>query len=433
MRAEIAAESEGRRRTRALTWYAGGIAAIEAAGAAVAALLPVGSEGTVTGPLLVVVIAVYVIVLLPTFLVARSSRIGTSTRTRGHFPLLRCVPMFAGAFAVMLLASGPAFLSVALTAELHGRMWVAPAAVAFTAGALIAPLVLAALERRRFPALALWPLLGVGMIGGWSVAAWSVGGLLFAQFLSGVFMTSFEGTIDARVAETVPEQVTAGMAWAGAARALGSAAALLGAGGDRRRRARSGERPLWCRPRVGRLRRAARSPRRRAAGRGGLAAYAGLSSQVRLAILTVAAHVRPAARQLACVVVAVLACIALAAPGAARAPSAAATTVSGTLTLRPASVQQVCKGTRGGTVAKPLVRLSCGATGVFTRLPARAGANYYWKWTLPISNTGSTKALGPEVGRSGSTSAPAISSISPRRARRRPAVGRPPGRRGSGS
>ena len=75
--------------------------------------------------------------------------------------------------------------------------------------------------------------------------------------------------------------------------------------------------------------------------------------------------------------------------------------MSGTLTLRPASVQKVCKGTRGGTTAKPLVRLSCGATGVFTGLPARAGANYYWKWTLPISNTGTTKALGPEVGRIG--------------------------------
>jgi hypothetical protein len=104
---------------------------------------------------------------------------------------------------------------------------------------------------------------------------------------------------------------------------------------------------------------------------------------------------------LACVVVAVLACIALAAPGAARAPSAVAKTVSGTITLPPASVQQVCKGTRAGTIAKPLVRLSCGATGVFTGLPARAGANYYWKWTLPISNTGTTKALGPEVGRIG--------------------------------
>ena len=169
--------------------------------------------------------------------------------------------MFAGAFAVMLLASGPAFLSVALTAELHGRMWVAPAAVAFTAGALIAPLVVAALERRRFPALALWPLLGVGMIGGWSVAAWSVGGLLFAQFLSGVFMTSLEGTIDARVAETVPEQVTAGMAWAGAVRALGSAAAVASApAAIARRRARSGERPLRRRPGVARLRRARRSP-----------------------------------------------------------------------------------------------------------------------------------------------------------------------------
>jgi hypothetical protein len=170
-----------------------------------------------------------VIALLPTFLVGRGSRVAASARSLGHFPLLRCAPMFGGAFAVMLLASAPAFLSVALTAELHGRMWVAPAAVAFTAGALAAPLVVATLERRRIPASSLWPLLGVGMIGGWSVAAWSVGGLLFAQVLSGVFMTALEGTIDARVAEVVPEQVTAGMAWAGAVRALGSAAAVASA------------------------------------------------------------------------------------------------------------------------------------------------------------------------------------------------------------
>ena len=129
----------------------------------------------------------------------------------------------------MLVASGPAFLAVALTAELHGRMWVAPAAAAFTAGALLAPLVLAGLERRKLPATALWPLLGVGMIGGWALAPLGVAGLLFAQCLSGIFMTSLEGTIDARVADVVPEHVTAGMGWAAAVRALGSATAVASA------------------------------------------------------------------------------------------------------------------------------------------------------------------------------------------------------------
>ena len=39
----------------------------------------------------------------------------------------------------MALASGPTFLSVGLAVELHGRFWVAAAAVAFTVGSLAAP------------------------------------------------------------------------------------------------------------------------------------------------------------------------------------------------------------------------------------------------------------------------------------------------------
>jgi hypothetical protein len=104
--------------------------------------------------------------------------------------------------------------------------------------------------------------------------------------------------------------------------------------------------------------------------------------------------------QVALTVVAAAASVGFAAPGAAHAP-AAATVVSGTLVLPAASVQRVCRGTRAGTKTKPLVRLSCGATGVFAGQPARAGANYYWNWTLPISNAGTTKALGPEAGRIG--------------------------------
>jgi hypothetical protein len=103
---------------------------------------------------------------------------------------------------------------------------VAPAAIAFTAGALVAPLVVGALARNRLPTTVLWPLLGVGMIAGWAVAPLHPAGLLLAQVMSGIFMTSLEGTIDARVAELVPGQITAGMGWAGAVRALGSAAAV---------------------------------------------------------------------------------------------------------------------------------------------------------------------------------------------------------------
>jgi hypothetical protein len=105
-------------------------------------------------------------------------------------------------------------------------------------------------------------------------------------------------------------------------------------------------------------------------------------------------------RQLVLTVGTVVACVALAAPGAAHAP-AATISLSGLLTFPTAPVEQVCKGTRAGTKTKLLVRLSCGVTGVFAGKPARAGANYYWKWTLPVSNTGTTKALGPEVGRIG--------------------------------
>jgi len=225
MRAEIATESAGR-RTRALTWYAGGIAAVEAAGAAVAALLPVGVSSGIHGPVLLSVVVIYVVSLIPTFFVARGSRLPRSLPVRERFPLLRCAPTLAGGFAVMLLASGPAFLAVALTAEFAGRAWVAPAAIAFTIGAIVAPLVVAGLERRRLPATVVWPLLGVGMIGGWALAPVSIAGLLLAQFLSGMFMTSLEGTIDARVADLVPDRVTAGMGWGGAVRALGGAAAV---------------------------------------------------------------------------------------------------------------------------------------------------------------------------------------------------------------
>jgi len=225
MRAEVAAVAVGR-RARALTWYVGGIAAVEAAGAATAAVLPVGDRGTVTGSLLLVVIGFYAACLLPTIVVARGSCVPRSRRLVDASRLLRRAPALGGGFVVMLLASGPTFLAVALAAELHGRLWVAPAAVAFTLGALLAPAVVGAVERHSTPSFVSWPLLGVGIVAGWAAAPWDPAGLLVAQLLSGVFMTALEGTIDARVADDAEDELTAGLGWAASTRALGSAAAV---------------------------------------------------------------------------------------------------------------------------------------------------------------------------------------------------------------
>jgi len=222
MRAEVAAVDL---RARAMTWYMGGIAAVEAAGAGAGALLPVGSGGTVTGGLLVAVIAFHAAVLLPTILVARASPIAVSQRRPMRARLGERAGVLSGGFAVMVLGSGPAFLSVALAAELHGRAWVAAAAATFTVGALLAPLAAVVLERTQLPGLATWPILGVGMIAGWIVAPWHPAGLLLATLLSGIFMTTFEGTMDARIAAD-RASATDALGWAAAARALGSAAAV---------------------------------------------------------------------------------------------------------------------------------------------------------------------------------------------------------------
>ena len=75
--------------------------------------------------------------------------------------------------------------------------------------------------------------------------------------------------------------------------------------------------------------------------------------------------------------------------------------VKGTLKLGVNTVPKLCRAARAGTAAKPRVRISCGAVGVFEGQPARAGANYFWTWTLPIGADGKTKANGPEKGRIG--------------------------------
>ena len=224
MRAEVAAVSS---RAAAMTGYMVCIASIEAGGAAVAALLPVGSSGTIAGSLLIAVIAWYAVCLIPQLIIGHTARVGRSERRRGRPRISGQTGALAGGFFVMFLASGPTLLSVGLAVEFHGRSWVAASAIAFTLGSLAAPLLAAAEDRARLPARVTWPLLGAGMIGGWIVAPWHPAGLILAQVLAGLCMTTFEGTMDARAAaREIGGRVTASLAWTASARAFGSSVAV---------------------------------------------------------------------------------------------------------------------------------------------------------------------------------------------------------------
>ncbi|GIJ43790.1 hypothetical protein Val02_06760 [Virgisporangium aliadipatigenens] len=217
MRAEVAAVEA---TARAMTGYVMTIAAIEAAGAGAAALLP--GE---TVPLWVV--AVYVLSLLPAYLSARRARV-VATPTPGGTARVR-LPVWAlcGGAGIALLATGPTLLAVALAAELHGQVWVAGAAAAFSVGCLCSSWAVEAVGRLRLPQTVGWPLWGVGMLAGWTVAAWHPVALLVAQFMAGLCMTAFEGEMDSRVAErTRGGAVTRVLAWAASTRALGSALAV---------------------------------------------------------------------------------------------------------------------------------------------------------------------------------------------------------------
>ncbi|MEV6931082.1 hypothetical protein AB0M46_42235, partial [Dactylosporangium sp. NPDC051485] len=243
MRAEVAAVDA---RPRAMTRYALSIAAVEAAGASVAALLPLHRVA------LAAVFVVYGLSLLPTILAARRSRVLSSPRNAPRaLPVDRRdgverptrverrraetaaktaglpFAVLAAGSGVMLLAAGPTLLSVALATELHGRHAVAGAAAAFSAGCLLSSWAVDRAGRLRLPAPVLWPLWGVGMLAGWLLAPAHVAGLFLAQFLSGLSMTAFEGGMDARLARRArPGTVTTVLAWSASTRALGSAIAV---------------------------------------------------------------------------------------------------------------------------------------------------------------------------------------------------------------
>jgi hypothetical protein len=237
MRAEVAAADP---RGAAMTWYMVAVAAIEAAGTATAALLPTGPTGLVSGPLLIAVIACHGGALLPTWLVAAGAQVPRAQPAARSVPRALSVPrltsylagpltgLLASGGLVMLLGSGPTLLAVGLAAQLHGTRWVAGSALSFAAGSLLAPLSVARLERRAAPPSIAWPALGVGMVAGWSFAAWHPAALLAAQFLSGTCMSALEGDMDARVAaaDASLRGVTASLASAAALRAFGSATAV---------------------------------------------------------------------------------------------------------------------------------------------------------------------------------------------------------------
>ncbi len=232
MRAEVAAVSDG---ASGITWYGTIVAAVEALGVAAGALV----LGAGTRPSSTVVAAVgvlYVAALVPTLLVAGGSKVPRSAvgpaRPRRPFSVLRSRsprrPRVSRVTVVgallMMAASAPALLAVALAAELHGRVAVGMSAAAFTVGSLLAPTLAGFVERTLRNHLGWWLLLATGMVLGWTMAAQSVVWLCAAQLLSGLCMTTLEGLLDTRASRERPDAVTSALAHATAARALGSSA-----------------------------------------------------------------------------------------------------------------------------------------------------------------------------------------------------------------
>ena len=251
MRAEVTAVAPG---ARAMTRYALCIAAVEAAGTGLGALLPSGPNGYPTGIPLLLIFIVYAGSLVPTMLSARRARVspqGTQvtatvvgygvtrpavsfashrvgTRASSRRRRLPTSPrlLFAGG-AVMLLASGPTLLAVPLTTELHGRAWVAGAAVAFSLGCLLSTIAVEVIGKLQLPAVLRWSLWGLGMLIGWIAAPLHAFSVLFAQFVAGLSQTAFEGDMDALVAgEAPPQAVTTALAYSASTRALGGSIAV---------------------------------------------------------------------------------------------------------------------------------------------------------------------------------------------------------------
>lgn len=225
MRSEVATAG---RNELSMTRYVAAIISIEAVGATLAAVLPITSHGGVAAHWVAAVMVVYSISLLPTAFVARRSTVPVlepGPRRRAlQGPERR---LLAIGTAVMVLCAGPTLLYVGLAAKLHGRTSVGGAAVAFALGSLLAPTASRWARRHGVPATTMWTVWGAGMVVGWALAPWSVAGLCVAQFLSGLSLTAFEGSMDNALALSATSgNVTTTLARGSASRALGGAVAV---------------------------------------------------------------------------------------------------------------------------------------------------------------------------------------------------------------
>ena len=241
MRAEVTAVDA---KPKAMTRFALCIAAVEAAGTCLAALLPLGANAYPTGWVLVAVVAGYAGSLVPTILTAGRARVTPDGNRHGVLApgaarpamiyanasrrLLPVSPrLLAAGGAIMLLASGPTLLAVPLTTELYGQDWVAGAAIAFTLGCLLSTKAIELIGKLRLPTVLRWSLWGLGMLIGWLVAPLHAVTVLLAQFLAGLSQAAFEGDMDSRVAaEAPPEGMTAALAYSASTRALGGSLAV---------------------------------------------------------------------------------------------------------------------------------------------------------------------------------------------------------------
>lgn len=224
MRSEVARANGAGGRGRSLTWYAVAIAASEALAAGAAALL-LGS--TPPAAVLVAVSAGYVLSLLPQWWVGSHADPVLHRQGARSRPMARTTRQVAGPASlgagVFALTGAPALLATVLAYELHGSAGVVVSALAFTVGSLGATTAQAAVGSWRpaaLPAL----VLGAVMVGGWSLAGHSLAGLALAQACAGIGQCSLEGDLDTRVvARLRTARVTAGLALASSARALGGA------------------------------------------------------------------------------------------------------------------------------------------------------------------------------------------------------------------
>ena len=219
MRAEVAAVAPG---PKALTLYGTGVAAVEALGAAIAALLPADILHRPSATVVLIVTG-YVLALLPTVLVAGRSPIGPVRAVRRPGSTARPSPPLVAGILLMAVASAPTLLAVPLAAQLHGRSSVAAATIAFTVGSLTAPYVAGVVHRRTANGPLAWILCAAGMVVLWPLAPVSLTVLCAAQVLSGQFMTTLEGLLDATTAARADGSVTGALARGTAGRALGSA------------------------------------------------------------------------------------------------------------------------------------------------------------------------------------------------------------------